>query len=287
MAHSMAAFFEEPAWMREIRRQQRMWEFISRPLTMIYTDNTVMANNLVAAVEHQALRDMKMAAEQYTPAVVKMLQQEQAILKMMSPLNELQAKLSGQMLGLSRNLLDTDLYQYDALWHIKEKEVARWTEAADFVANLDEFPECDPDELRNLSEADQQEIADEVTAILADEKNWEQRLMESVAKFQSTHPVWATLIKKLVFDVILAIIVSLAATAIGRTINPANVYTEPNAASQIIFNIEQHQTVVIVGEAPYYYKIEIKDETEEGTKTGYISKRSVCVDEYSSEDPDV
>lgn len=287
MVNSMATFFEMPAWMREMERQQRMWESISRPLAMMQMDSMGMANNLMSAVDCQALRDMRLLAEQCTPAMVKMLQQEQAILKMLSPLNELQAKLSDQMLGLSRNLFDTGLYQYDALRRIREKEVTRWAEAADFVANMDEISECNPDELRNLSEADQQDIASEVTAILADEKNWEQRLVESMAKFQHTHPVWAAIIKMLILDIIVAIAVNLASTELGQTVSAAKVYSEPSAASQIICNIEQYQTVVIVGDVPYYYEVEIRDEDEERTKAGYISKRVIRVESIYSEEAGV
>ena len=63
---------------------------------------------------------------------------------------------------------------------------------------------------------------------------------------------------------------------------PAKVYEEPNTQAPIIYHIEQHQQVVIIGKVPYYYVIETKDVETNEIKTGYVSKRSVELKEIDS-----
>ena len=65
-------------------------------------------------------------------------------------------------------------------------------------------------------------------------------------------------------------------STIGRTLSPDNAYEEPNSSSQIVYHIELNQNVV-VGDVPYYYEVEIQDESSGCRYAGYVSKRSISL----------
>ena len=143
------------------------------------------------------------------------------------------------------------------------------------IADLDLEITEEPVAVQELSENEKKRIAAEVTDILSDEKNWEQRLSERIDGFTKEHPVWAYIIKSIFIALILGIIQDTASTYIGRLINSAHVYEEPSSMSQTIYHIEQHQDILIINTVPYYYQIEIKDPSSEQVISGYVSKRSV------------
>ena len=74
--------------------------------------------------------------------------------------------------------------------------------------------------------------------------------------------------------ILIGIFVNIAWSAIGRTLSPVNVYEEPNSSSQIVYHIKLNQNIVVVGDIPYYYEIEIQDELSGCCYARYVSKRS-------------
>ena len=69
-------------------------------------------------------------------------------------------------------------------------------------------------------------------------------------------------------------------------------YEDITPTSQVIYHIEQNQTVIIVDDSPrYYYVVEAKDKDDQ-VKRGYVSKRSIhmieevdCVDSPTATQP--
>ena len=125
------------------------------------------------------------------------------------------------------------------------------------------------------SEDDRRAAAEEVKAILTSGGNWEQRFMDSIQAFSKTHPVVAWILEKFFFVILLELIVSLSASGIGEILHPARLYEEPDTSSQVIRLIEPDQSVIVVGDVPYYYAAQIKDPQTGEIISGYVSKRSV------------
>lgn len=126
-----------------------------------------------------------------------------------------------------------------------------------------------------LSTEDEQIIADEVSSILSSEKNWEQRLMDSVAKLKKPHPVLASMLYHIIVTILLGIVANLIAMAIGQALTSAKVYEKPRTTSMVIYHLEPLQQVKIIGEEPYYFQIELTDNTTQETMVGFVSKRSI------------
>lgn len=133
------------------------------------------------------------------------------------------------------------------------------------------------EECHILSEDEQKIVVSEVEDILLSGKNWEQRFAEQIKSFSQTHPVIAWVLEKIFFAILIGIITNIASSAIGKALSPANVYEEPNSSSQIVYHIELNQNVVVVGDVPYYYEVEIQDESSGCRYAGYVSKRSISL----------
>lgn len=80
---------------------------------------------------------------------------------------------------------------------------------------------------------------------------------------------------QIILEIIVGVIIGVILNVIGQAKSPANVYEEPKVTAPIIYHIEQYQQVIIVNEIPYYYEIEVKDESTNEIKTGFVSKRSI------------
>lgn len=86
--------------------------------------------------------------------------------------------------------------------------------------------------------------------------------------------------------ILIGIIANIAASAIGQALSLANVYEEPHSSSQVVYHIELNQNVV-VGDAPYYYKVEIQDKSSGQLHTGYVSKRPISLIESEEKSTDI
>lgn len=92
-----------------------------------------------------------------------------------------------------------------------------------------------------------------------------------------THTLIAWVLTNVFLLILIGIIVNMVWSTIGRTLSPANAYEEPNSSSQIVYHIELNQNVVVVGDVPYYYEVEIQDESSGCRYAGYISKRFISL----------
>lgn len=101
-----------------------------------------------------------------------------------------------------------------------------------------------------------------------------------------THTLIAWVLTNVFLPILIGIIVNMVWSTIGRTLSPANAYEESNSSSQIVYHIELNQNVV-VGDVPYYYEVEIQDESPGCRYTGYVSKRSICLTENDDNATDI
>ena len=270
MAKVTAAFYELPPWFEQIQRQLNA---MTEPLQLLKQESVIAAQNIAMALDSPAIRQWNKIAELCKPGMLDMIQQTQAIFQQVAPIVELQSQLYAQIPEWTRSIFDNLSYEY------KEQRLSQLVDAANQIASAPESVETLSDEVSNLSDEEQHIVADEITAILADKKNWDQRFMECVHKFKDTHPTIASVLINFFLPLLIAIIANLISTRIGQIISPAKVYEEPASTSQVIYHIEQNQTVIIIGDAPYYYEVEIRDSKSEQSLTGYISKRSITISE--------
>jgi hypothetical protein len=159
----------------------------------------------------------------------------------------------------------------------KEYAVAHVCTLVEDISSVvaDEDEEAPLDLPAELSAEDEQIIANEVSSILSAEKNWEQRLMDSMVRLKETHPILAAVLYHLVFTILVGLLVNLISTSIGEARTPAKVYEQPRPTAPIVYHLEPLQQVKIIGAEPYYFQIELIDNETKEILTGFVSKRSL------------
>lgn len=261
-----------PSWMRQLDKiesiQRQLSDSMSafealRPAILssatavAKTWPTVLPDGFVDVLHHTAA--LESAFTTYAPALTQYSELQSALSARLSEWSVINEAMQSNSLALQREY---------AIAH-----VCTLAENISSVIGVDEDETIDsPSE---LSAEDEQIIADEVSSILSSEKNWEQRLMDRVAKLKETHPALAALLYHLIVTILAGIIVNLIAMAIGQAIAPAKVYEKPRTTSPVIYHLEPLHQVKIIGEEPYYFQIELTDNDTQETMVGFVSKRSV------------
>lgn len=281
MDTSMGAIWEKPAGWEEMERLQKTIRDLTAPYDVL---RQPAFQNIVSAFETSYLREAKRLTEICTPAVLKMLQTERDILKGFTSIHDTWMVTARQIADWSEAIFDREALWFDATQPNIISKIERLSAIATRIEEVDagELVESKESTVLSIPLEEQEELAAEIDDILADEKNWEQRLMDRIEMFKQTHPLWAVILKLLFVYIFLEIFNSVCSTGIGQMLFPAKVYEEPNTQAPIIYHIEQHQQVVIIGEVPYYYEIETKDVKTNEIKTGYVSKRSVELKEIDA-----
>lgn len=281
MDTSMGAIWEKPAGWKEMERLQKIIRDLTAPYDAL---RQPVFLNIVSAFEVSYQREAKRLTEICTPEVLKILQTESDILKSFSSMQDTWMVTASQIAKWSETIFDRDAFGVDAPQSNIVSALERMSAIAARIEEVDtgEFAESGDSAVLSIPLEEQRELASEINNILADDKNWEQRLMDRIEVFKRTHPLWARLLKFLFFYIFLEIFNNVCSIEIGQMLFPAKVYEEPNTQASIVYHIEQHQQVVIIGEVPYYYEIETKDIETNEIKTGYVSKRSVELKEIDS-----
>lgn len=272
MDASMGLFWEKPAGWKEMERLHRM----IRDLTAPYEAMRQPAfQNLVSAMDMSYMREARRIAELCTPAFMKTLKIQSDVLKQFSATQDVWQQTAHQIAEWSNVLFDRKAFWFEPEQQNIAQELNVWSEVAGRISSVVvcELEDAGEEVAETLSQDDQKAISEEINSILND-KNWEQRFMESIQKYNKTHPLFALIIKN-IFLIIIQIVIGVIATVIAQAKFPANVYEEPKVSAPIVYHIEQHQQVIIVNEIPYYYEIEVKDESTNEIKTGFVSKRSI------------
>ena len=273
MASTLRNFYELPSWLEDMQRVQQTLAPLMESLT-IFQSKLDSIPMFTAALDSPVLREI---SKLHTPGILHMLEREQKILEQFALLTDSKINAISQLPNWTQSVFGHVPFQYDSLQGAMEETLTRWTALADQLASETDFDGFTPEMVSSLSDEDQKTISCEITAVLSDEKNWDQRLWETMVEFQNTHPTLAWVFKYIFLQILIATIGGLLTTAIGQTLFPAKMYEEPNTASQVIHHVEQHQTLIVVGDVPYYYEVEIRDSNTDQTMAGYISKRSVRI----------
>ena len=138
-------------------------------------------------------------------------------------------------------------------------------------------------EISGLSVQDKQDATRTVSKIFSEPENWEQVLARTLQSAKNSHPIFANAIIFLL-SAIFAIVLNIAANIMYDTIKTAKLYKAPSANSPVIITIIPVQQVIVIGEAPYYFKIEYADPETGETYTGWVSKRAIQEHEKFSEE---
>lgn len=257
----MDEIFQSP-WMKQQAQLESILRQFNEELSVlrsIQPTSSAISKNLKSVL--QSLPDASTLAY---------FQKEQAIMKLLAPFYDEQS-------ALLAHLPKWDTFQDKSLAAQKKYAVAHVRTLTENISSVvvGEDEEAPLDLPAELSTEDEQIIANEVSSILSTEKNWEQRLMDSMVRLKETHPILATVLCHLFFPLLLGLLVNLISTSIGEARTPAKVYEQPRPTAPIVYHLERLQQVRIIGEEPYYFQIELIDNETKEILTGFVSKRSL------------
>lgn len=296
MAKSMTPFNELLPWYEATNRFPSQIDSLLLPFSGLQSDYAALTKPLSSVLGPLAIHDINtifstfdsqsMTAIWHTqdfvskidmPGMVSALRQFQTAIGTVAPMG-LQVQIGGQLQECSHIISNSIPDHIKPLTEARVAELNRLTSLAKEYA-IGKAAEEPP----ILSEDDQRIVVAEVEDVLLSGKNWEQCFAEKIKNFSQTHPVIAWVLEKIFLAILLGIITNMVSSAIGQALFPANVYEEPRSSSPIVCRIELNQNVVIVGDVPYFYEVEIQNESPEHRYIGYVSKRSISLMESERE----
>ena len=137
--------------------------------------------------------------------------------------------------------------------------------------DIDDFEEIDFDEI-TLEPAEQELVKDTVNLFIEQPSNWQLKLDSRLKLCKEKNPILYRLLRFLIGSVIIPFLFLVWSSS-----SPANVTqnaplrAEPTSTSTSITIIPQGTTVIIIGDAPYFYQVEYAYGDDE-VYTGYIYK---------------
>lgn len=125
-----------------------------------------------------------------------------------------------------------------------------------------------------LTPQEEQRITEAINDVVSNPKNWQISIVTQINRFKETNPILAKL-----FILLIYICINLAIATSATVISNGIIRKEPTATSKPITNIANNDIVHIINVMPYYYEVEYADQETGETMTGWISKRSVKINQ--------
>ena len=150
------------------------------------------------------------------------------------------------------------------------------------LANLD-IPEYDPTaDISELTDEETAQLKVELSEVAEEPQNWQQRLMAVIQSWKERNPIIA--------GIILLIATAVISQLIGDAVHWAKTMAkdsllreEPTRKAAVVRQIKKGETITVVADAPYYYQVEVTNPDTGECFTGYISKRSVDLENDTSD----
>lgn len=167
-----------------------------------------------------------------------------------------------------------DLIQSSCANLTRDAMVSTLASSLDAFADL-EIPKYDlPEDVPALTEEETAQLSAELSEAAEDPQNWQQRIMAVIQSWKERNPIIAGVILLIATAVISQLIGDAFRWATTMAKNSL-IREEPTSKAAVICQVKQGETVTVVGDAPYYYLVEVTDPDTDECLSGYISKRSV------------
>lgn len=280
---------EIPNWVKSYERIQNAVQIIAEPTQMSQLlrtwEQVVKLSCYPSSTVPPWIESTQRMAEALKPAVAvceQLPKIEESVIRAVQLQQEMVSKLGLTATFWNRisDQVNTWVQSIDAATigeSFSQQEQFQIIDTIEKAIKDDEFIHTEQSEPIPISQEDQQIVADEVTGILSSEKNWEKRFAASVQKWKEEHPVVASILFFIFSQVIVPILVDLMSESIGQTLSPTKVYEAPQTSSSVLYTLPENQLVEIIGDEPYYFKIQISDNTGDQNIIGYASKRSIVI----------
>ena len=141
-------------------------------------------------------------------------------------------------------------------------------------ANL-EIPEYNlPADVPELTDEETAQLSAELSEATEDPQNWQQRIMAVIQSWKERSPIVAGVILLIATAVISQLIGEATHRAMAM-LKDSLIREEPTSKAAVVCQVKKGETVTVIGDASYYYLVEVIDPDTDERLSGYISKKSV------------
>lgn len=135
---------------------------------------------------------------------------------------------------------------------------------------------------KDVSPEIRSQIAADITEVLSDPENMRTTSHEKYLDWGRKCPENAMLFWQTLCQIIQTIFVVLS-FAVGiwqaRPVKDAQMYEEPTAASNVVYNLTVKNNVTVIGDVPYFYEVEFVNPETGEPMIGYVYKGNLVADE--------
>lgn len=123
------------------------------------------------------------------------------------------------------------------------------------------------------------EIAADITQVLSNPETMHIDSQSKYLQWKERNPGFAAFFIEILLPILLLIADWGFSSWQARTVKDSHVYEEPTSTSSIVYNVTVENNVTIIGDVPYYYKVEFVNPETGELVTGYIYKGNVEAEE--------
>lgn len=120
------------------------------------------------------------------------------------------------------------------------------------------------------------EIAADITEVLSNPEELQSASQSKYLQWKKRSPSFAAFFIEILWPFLLVIIPLLAQIWTARPVKNAQVYEEPTSTSHVVYNVTVENNITVIGDAPYFYKVEFRDPETGELVTGYIYKANLA-----------
>lgn len=119
------------------------------------------------------------------------------------------------------------------------------------------------------------EIAADITEVLSNPEELQCASQSKYLQWKERSPGFAAFFIELLWPFLLVVIQIVASIWMARPVKNAQVYEEPTSTSNVVYNVTVENNITVIGDVPYFYKVEFPDPETGELVTGYIYKANL------------
>ena len=119
------------------------------------------------------------------------------------------------------------------------------------------------------------EIAADITEVLSNPEKLQSTSQSKYLQWKERNPGFAAFFIEILWPFLLMLIPLLASICLARPVKNSHVYEEPTSTSNVVYNVTVENNITIIGDVPYFYKVEFLDPKTGELVTGYIYKANL------------
>ena len=120
------------------------------------------------------------------------------------------------------------------------------------------------------------EIAADITEVLSNPEELQSASQSKYLQWKERNPGFAAFFIEILWPFLLVILPLVASIWTARPVKDTQVYEEPTSTSNVVYNVTVENNITVIGDAPYFYKVEFPDPETGELVTGYIYKANLA-----------